>query len=170
LELVIASRDHSGYSYGMPDDTRSTAAAYGPDRPTEDGRRNPTDATVIVTGDLDVNDDQLVEVEIQTGRGDWAGMDGQRIQVRRIQLAHIRRPGYDRRAVISARLAMSSLASRMEHPLRSVDPVTYWDLRTSMDDQRAAFCLALGIPVDNISRDGYDLSRPAARAAYEARS
>jgi hypothetical protein len=152
---------------------QTTAAAYGPDRPDEHGNRNPTDAAVIVTGDLDVDDDQLVEVEIAAGRGDWAGMDGQRIQVRRCQLGHIRRPGYDARATLGARLAMSRLASRMSPDagqLRLTDPVTYWDLRASMDDLRAALCLANGIPVDNISRDGYDLSRPAARAAYEARS
>jgi hypothetical protein len=152
----------------------TTAVAYGPDRTDRDGNRNPTDATVIVTGDLDVDDEDLVEVEIQGAcRGSWVGMSGQRIQVRRVQLGHIRRPGYDARAALAARLAMSRLASRM-HPdsgaLRRTDPVAYWDLRASMDDLRAALCLANGIDIAKISCDGYDLSRPAARVAYEARS
>lgn len=152
---------------------RTTAVAYGPDRMDRDGNRNPTDASVIVLGDLDVDDEELVEVEIQGAcRGSWVGMSGQRIQVRRVQLGHIRRPGYDARAALGARLAMSTLASRMSPdagPLRRRDPVAYWDLRTSMDDLRAALCLATGIPVENISRDGYDLSRPASRTAYGAR-
>lgn len=148
-------------------DPVTTAVAYGPDRPTDDGMRNPTDAEVTVIGSLDVNDLDPVEVEIMAGaRGDWADMVGQRIQVRRQQLAHIRRPGYSARAALAARLAMSGLASRMHPnsgPLRSSDPVAYWDLRQSMDTQRAALCLAFGIPVENIDREGYDLSRPNSR-------
>src|SRR5699024_9388831 len=121
------------------------------------GGCNPTDATVIVVGSLEVDDLDYVEVEIVTGRGDWAGMTGQRIRVRRQQLAHIRRPGYDHAAALAAKVAMSTLASRMHPnsgPLRNTDPVAYWDMRTSMDDQRAALCLASGVPVEHITRDG----------------
>ncbi|HET9144088.1 hypothetical protein [Actinophytocola sp.] len=146
--------------------TETTAMAYGPDRPDEHGHRNPTNAEVVVLGGhaaLCVPDEALVEVE--TLPGDWAE-PGQRITVRRIQLGHIRRPGYNRRAAIAAKCAMSTLASRMHPasgPLRSSDPVAYWDLRASMDDQRAALCLANGIPVEQVSRDGYDVSRTARR-------
>lgn len=143
----------------------TTAMAYGPDRPDEDGRRNPTNCEVIVPGGhaaLSVADHELVEVEtLPGGQGDWAE-PFVRMHVRRIQLGHIRRPGYDRKASLEARLAMSGLASRMHPdsgPLRSSDPVAYWDLRTSMDDQRAALVLAGGVPVEHVRRDGYDISR-----------
>jgi hypothetical protein len=141
--------------------------AYGPDRPDENGNRNPTSAEVIVLGGhaaLSVPDNHSVDVEtLPGGQGDWA-QPGLRITVRRQQLGHIRRPGCDRKAAFAAQLAMSSLASRM-HPgsghLRRSDPVAYWDLRQSMDTQRAALCLAHGIPVEHVSRDGYDISRAA---------
>lgn len=145
--------------------TATTAMAYGPDRPDTEGRRNPTNSEVIVLGGhaaLCVADDQPVEVEtLPGGVGDWAE-PGMRITVRRIQLGHIRRPGYNRKAALAARLAMSSLASRMHPnsgPLRSSDPVAYWDLVQSMDTWRAALVLALGIPVEHVSRNGYDISR-----------
>lgn len=147
----------------------TTAMAYGPDRPDKDGRRNSTNAEVIVLGGhaaLCVGDQDPVPVKILPGGcGDWAE-PGMRITVRRVQLGHIRRPGYDRKAALNARLAMSSLASRMHPasgPLRSSDPVAYWDLRASMDDLRAALCLSNGIPVEHVSRDGYDISRTVAR-------
>jgi hypothetical protein len=78
--------------------------------------------------------------------------------VRRIQLGYIRRPGYNRPAVTAAKCGMSTLASRMHPasgPLRRSDPVAYWDLRQSMDTLRAALCLAIGIPVEDVRRDGY---------------
>lgn len=70
-------------------------------------------------------------------------------------------------ARIAARIAMSSISERM-HPnhgraLRHADPVAYADLVTSMCDQRAALCLAIGVPVEHIDRDGYDVSRSGAR-------
>lgn len=139
--------------------------AYGPDRPTDDGRRNPTNAEVVVLGGhaaLCVPDEAPVDVEtLPGGCGDWAE-PGLRITVRRVQLGHIRRPGYDRKAALVAKLAMSRLASRMHPdsgPLRSSDPVAYWDLRQSMDTQRAALVLANGIPIEYVRRDGYDVSR-----------
>lgn len=143
----------------MADTNVTTATAYGPE---------PTLAEVIVLGGhaaLCVAEEHPVQVEtLPGGRGDWA-QPGMRLTVRRIQLGHIQRPGYNRHAAVAARCAMSGLAGRM-HPtagdsLRRADPVTYWDLRTSMDDQRAALCLATGIPVEHVSRDGYDISRPA---------
>lgn len=69
-------------------------------------------------------------------------------------------------ARITAYIAMTSIASRM-HPaggaLRRTDPVAYADLVTSMCDQRAALCLADGVPVEHIDRDGYDVSRSGPR-------
>lgn len=171
--VLIASRASGGYSWAMPDDTRTTATAYGPDRPSPDGYRNPTDAEVTVLSSLDVDDDEPVEVRIEAGRGDWADKAGQTVTVRRVQLQYIRRPSCDPRAVIATKLAMSSLASRMHPdfggPLRRSDPVAYWDMCASMDDRRAALCLASGIPVENISRDGYDLSKPSARRFHADR-
>jgi hypothetical protein len=72
-------------------------------------------------------------------------------------------------ARIAARLAMSSIAERM-HPnhgpaLRHADPVAYANLVTSMCDQRAALCLAIGVPVENVDRDGYNVSRSGPRKA-----
>jgi hypothetical protein len=143
----------------------TAAMAYGPDRPDEGGRRNPTNAEVIVLGGhaaLCVGDQDPVPVKtLPGGSGDWAE-PGKWFTIRRVQLGHIRRPGWNRLASLAAKLAMSSLASRMHPdsgPLRSSDPVAYWDLRTSMDDQRAALCLAGGIPVEHVRRDGYDISR-----------
>lgn len=145
----------------------TTASAYGPDAPDEEGRRNPTRAEVIVIGGhaaLSVADDQPVDVEtLPGGEGAWA-TPGQRITVRRVQLGHIRRPGYNGLAAINAKIGMSALASRMRPdsgPLRRSDPVAYWDLRASMDDLRAALVLANGIPVEDVRRDGYDISRAA---------
>jgi hypothetical protein len=37
-----------------------------------------------------------------------------------------------------------------------------------LDDLRAAFCLATGVAVENIARDGYDVSTPNVRAYKEA--
>lgn len=72
-----------------------------------------------------------------------------------------------RRTRTAARIGMSRTAGKM-HPcygqaLRVTDPVTYWDLVASMNDYRAALCLATGVPVENIDRDGYNLTRPEAR-------
>lgn len=145
---------------------QTTAMAYGPsDGIDGNGVRLRTDAEVIVLGGLDalnVAEHDVVEVEtLPGGRGSWC-IAGLRLKVHRHQLDHVRRPGYDRRARLAARLAMSTLASRMHPdsgPLRSSDPVAYWDLRQSMDTQRAALCLAIGIPVEHVRRDGYDISR-----------
>jgi hypothetical protein len=71
-----------------------------------------------------------------------------------------------RRARLEAKLAMSTLASRMHPdsgPLRRNNPVLYWDLRASMDDLRAALCIARGVPMDQISRDGYAVITDQAR-------
>jgi hypothetical protein len=138
--------------------------AYGPDKPDEDGRRNPTNSEVIVLGGhaaLAVPDQHPVEVEtLPGGCGDWAE-PGVRMTVRRCQIDHVRRPGYHRKAALEAKLAMSTLASRMHPdagPLRHRDPVAYWDLVQSMDTQRAALCLAIGVPIECVRRDGYDQS------------
>lgn len=145
----------------------TTAVAYGPDKPDKEGRRNPTNSEVIVLGGhpaLCVADEQPVEVEtLPGGCGDWAE-PGVRMTVRRIQLQYVRRPGYRRDAVLAAKLAMSRLASTMHPnsgPLRSSDPVAYWDLVQSMDTWRAALCLGNGIPIEHVRRDGYDISRTA---------
>jgi hypothetical protein len=145
----------------------TAACAYGPDKPDEQGRRNPTWSEVIVIGGhaaLCVGDQEPVEVEtLPGGEGDWAEA-GMRITVRRVQLGYVRRPGYNRKAALEARLAMSSIASRMHPdsgPLRRSDPVAYWDLRQSMDTQRAALLLAHGYPIEHVRRDGYDISRTA---------
>lgn len=145
----------------------TTAMAYGPDKPSiVPGVRTVTDSEVAILGDLDVNDDQLVEVvTLPGGRGDWSE-PGQVLRVKRVQLGHIRRSGYGRAATLAAKLAMSTLASRMHPaggPLRTSDPVAYWDLRTSMDDQRAALCLGAGLTIEQVSRDGYNISQPNAR-------
>lgn len=146
---------------------RTTAMAYGPDMPSaKPGVRTITDCEVIVLGSLDVGDHDEVEVEtLPGGRGMWC-IPGTRLALHRHQLGYIRRPGYNDAACLAARVAMSALASRMHPasgPLRSTDPVAYWDLRSSMDDQRAALCLAIGIPVEKVRRDGYDISRSAVR-------
>lgn len=143
----------------------TTATAYGADNPDEHGNRNPTSAEVIVPGGhaaLSVSDHFPVDVvTLPGGQGDWA-KPGLHVTVRRVQLSHIRRPGYNRRAVLAARLAMSGLASAATingEQLRRINPVWYWDLRTSIDDQRAALVLASGIPIEHVRRDGYDISR-----------
>ena len=145
----------------------TTAMAYGADNPDERGNRNPTSAEVLVPGGhaaLSVSDHSPVDVvTLPGGQGDWS-TPGLHITVRRVQLSYIRRPGYHRKAALEAKLAMTSLASRMHPdsgPLRRSDPVAYWDLRASMDDLRAALCLANGIPVEDVRRDGYDISRLA---------
>lgn len=61
-----------------------------------------------------------------------------------------------------ARLRMLSLA---KPELRRIDPVAAADNRTAMCDARAALCIALGVPLDEIDpASGHDLSR----AAYES--
>lgn len=144
---------------------QTTAMAYGPDMPSRTpGVRIATNAPVVVHSSLDVADHDNVEVEtLPGGDGMWS-IPGLRLILHRHQLGYIRRPGYNKAARLAARLAMSRLASLMHPapgPLRSSDPVAYWDLRQSMDTQRAALCLAIGIPVENVSRDGYDVSRAA---------
>jgi hypothetical protein len=52
--------------------------------------------------------------------------------------------------------------------LKDTDPVAYADLVTSMCDLRAAVCIFAGVPVEDIDRDGYNLSKPGARARMEA--
>lgn len=138
---------------------RTTAMAWGPSGPPDaHGVRPRTDSEVIVLSSLDVPSEAPVEVEtLPGGRGAWS-VPGLRLTVRRIQLGYIRRPGYNRPAATAAKCGMSTLASRMHPasgPLRMSDPVAYWDLRQSMDTQRAALCLAIGIPVEDIRRDGY---------------
>jgi len=139
--------------------TLTTAMAYGPDTPSaKPGVRTITDCEVIVLSSLDVGEHDEVTVEtLPGGRGMWC-IPGMRLVLHRHQLGHVRRPGYHRKAAVNAKCAMSTLASRMHPasgPLRSTDPVAYWDLRASMDDRRASLCLAIGIPVEDIRRDGY---------------
>lgn len=72
-------------------------------------------------------------------------------------------------AWVAAYTGMSSIAERM-HPnygaaLRHSNPVDYADAVTSMCDQRAALCLAMGVPVEQVSRNGYNLSRSGHRKA-----
>lgn len=70
-------------------------------------------------------------------------------------------------ARLAARMAMSGLAEDM-HPnygpaLRYTDPVAHADLVTSMCDQRAALCVAIGVPLEHIDRNGYNTARSASR-------
>lgn len=130
----------------------TTAVAHAP---------GGTWAPVIVLGGHDalcVPGERGVAVQVRPGgEGDWT--PGQQVTVRRVAITHVRRPGYDEAARSAAFLAMSSLAGRMSAGLRRAEPVTYADLRTSMDDLRAAFCLAIGIPVRHVSRSGYNVGR-----------
>lgn len=58
-----------------------------------------------------------------------------------------------------ARLRMLSLA---KPELRRIDPVAAADNRTAMCDARAALCIALGVPLDEIDpSSGHDLTRRA---------
>lgn len=67
---------------------------------------------------------------------------------------------YDRHsALVHHRLAMSMLAGRM-HPnfgpaLRHSDPIAYADLVASMNDHRAGLCIAYGVSLDDIDRNGF---------------
>lgn len=64
--------------------------------------------------------------------------------------------------VAHARLRMLALA---DPGLRHAGPVAAADLRTSMDDARAALCIAQGVPFGDIDpASGHNLTR----AAYEA--
>lgn len=58
-----------------------------------------------------------------------------------------------------ARLRMLSLA---KPELRRIDPVAAADNRTAMCDARAALCIALGVPLEEIDpSSGHDLTRRA---------
>ena len=127
--------------------THATAVAY---------QFATTSSPVIVVGDLDVDPDQTVRVVTSGGGiGDWTEPN-RTLDVRREQLGHVHRVGRDSRALITARLAMSSLADRMSPNhgprLRVADPVAYWDARESMDTLRAALCLAAGVIVPRSSK------------------
>lgn len=81
-------------------------------------------------------------------------------------------PFHARRAYTAAFVAMSSTASRMhpdEGPLRHRDPVAYADLVTTMNDQRAALCLAAGRSPEDLDRNGFQVAGQWARAHVEAR-
>ncbi len=72
--------------------------------------------------------------------------------------------------VTCARLRMLALG---DPGLRHTDPVAAADLRTSMDDARAALCIAQGVPLGDIDpASGHNLSRAAyetARSEWRAR-
>lgn len=77
-----------------------------------------------------------------------------------------------RDARTAAYTAMSTTASRMSpdgRRLRFTDPVAYADLVTTMNDHRAALCLARGVALEHLDRDGFDVSTPTARAYVEAK-
>ena len=66
-------------------------------------------------------------------------------------------------AWIHAYTAMSTTASRMSDARGRGDVVQYSDLRTSMDDLRTALCIAIGVPMEHVDRNGFNVSTLAAR-------
>lgn len=79
------------------------------------------------------------------------------------------RPGRNEAARRRAYLALAALASKMSEARERADQVALADLRTSMNDQRAALALALATPLECLSRDGYAHLTPAACRAFEQR-
>jgi hypothetical protein len=58
---------------------------------------------------------------------------------------------------------MSTTATRMSDARCSGDTARYADLRSSMNDLRAALCIASGVPMEHIDRNGFNVSTAAAR-------
>lgn len=68
-----------------------------------------------------------------------------------------------------ARAAMSTTASQMSNARHYGNTVRYSDLRTSMNDLRASLCIAIGVPMEHIDRNGFNVSTPEAREYMAAR-
>lgn len=74
----------------------------------------------------------------------------------------------NRHARIAAYTAMSTTAERMCAARQRGDQVLRADLRTSMNDLRAALSISFGVALDDISRDGY-INADVAQAVRRAR-
>jgi hypothetical protein len=77
---------------------------------------------------------------------------------------------YDRHsALVHHRIAMSGLAERMRPnygpALRHSDPIADADAVASMNDHRAGLCIAYGVKLEDIDRNGF--SRPGVMSRLE---